>query len=47
MGMTNKQYQGFIRSILALIDKMLQSNPDNDDLKEIRGLLQSMLEDGD
>ena len=47
MGMTNKQYQGFLRSIIALIDKMLESNPNNSELAQIRSLLQSMLEDGD
>ena len=45
MGMTNKQYQGFIRAIVALIDKMLAAMPDNDDLKEVRSLLQTILED--
>ena len=46
MGMTNKQYQGFIRSIIALIDEMLKNKPNDPELSKIRELLQTMLEDG-
>ncbi len=46
MAMTNKQYQGFIRSIVTLINKMPETNPDNTELREILSLLQSILEDG-
>ena len=45
MGMTNKQFQGFIRSLLALIKNALKSG-DKADLEEIKNILQDMLEDG-
>lgn len=45
MGMTNKQFQGVIRLILGWIDRALQTTPDNQDLKELRDILQNMLED--
>ncbi|MDE7331491.1 MAG: hypothetical protein K2O16_04520, partial [Lachnospiraceae bacterium] len=46
MGMTNKQFQGFIRLALELIDKALTKSPDNDDLQKLKDIFQSMLEDG-
>lgn len=45
MGMTNKQFQGFIRLALNIINKALEKNPDNSDLKELQDIFQSMLED--
>lgn len=45
MGMTNKQFQGFIRLALELLEKALQKSPDNEDLKKVRDIFQSMLED--
>lgn len=45
MGMTNKQFQGFIRLILSLITKALVEAPDSENLKELQDILQSMLED--
>ena len=45
MGMTNKQFQGFIRLALGWIDKALQESPDNESLKALRDIFQSMLED--
>lgn len=45
MGMTNKQFQGFIRLALGWIDKALKETPDNESLKELRDIFQSMLED--
>lgn len=45
MGMTNKQFQGFIRLVLGWIKKALEENPDNTSLKELNEILQSMLED--
>jgi hypothetical protein len=45
MGMTNKQFQGFIRLILELVEKALQKNGDNSDLIKLKDILQSMLED--
>lgn len=38
MGMTNKQFQGFIR---------LSLSSDNEKLLELKSIFQSMLEDGD
>ena len=40
MGMTSRQYQGFLRTIVSLIDRMLEKNPGNMELKEIRPLLE-------
>lgn len=45
MGMTNKQFQGFIRLALELIDKALTKSADNEDLKKLKDIFQSMLED--
>lgn len=46
MGMTNKQFQGFIRLSLELLEKAVQKSPDNEDLRKVRDIFQSMLEDG-
>ena len=46
MDMTNKQFQGFIRLALELLEKALQKSPDNEDLRKVRDIFQSMLEDG-
>ncbi|MCI8391243.1 MAG: hypothetical protein HFI35_11325 [Roseburia sp.] len=45
MGMTNKQFQGFLRLALELLERALQKSPDNEDLKKVRDIFQSMLED--
>ncbi len=45
MGMTNKQFQGFIRLALELIDKALYKSPDNEELQKLKDIFQSMLED--
>ena len=45
MGMTNKQFQGVIRLILSLVNKALKEAPDSENLKELKDILQSMLED--
>ena len=45
MGMSNKQFQGFIRLILGWIKKALNENPENKSLIELSEILQSMLED--
>lgn len=47
MGITNKQFQGFIRLTLAQIERALQETPDNKELQELKSIFQSMLEDGD
>jgi hypothetical protein len=45
MGMTNKQFQGFIRLALGWLDKALETSPDNQELIALRDIFQSMLED--
>ncbi|MCI9211800.1 MAG: hypothetical protein HFH19_09360 [Ruminococcus sp.] len=47
MGMTNKQFQGFIRLALAQIDRALEETPENKELQELKAIFQLMLEDGD
>lgn len=47
MGMTNKQFQGFIRLTLAQIDRALKETPENKELQELKDIFQNMLEDGD
>lgn len=47
MGMTNKQFQGFLRLALAQIERALNETPDNKELQELKDIFQSMLEDGD
>ena len=46
MGMTNKQFQGFIRLSLELIDQALNKSPDNEELQKLKDIFQLMLEDG-
>ena len=46
MGMTNRQYQGWVRTLIAFINEKLKNEPDNTALKEVLELLQQMLEDG-
>lgn len=43
MGMTNKQFQGFVRLTLAQIERALKESPDKQELKDI---FQLMIEDG-
>lgn len=45
MGMTNKQFQGIIRLILNLVNKALEEAPESENLKELKEILQTMLED--
>ena len=45
MGLTTKQFEGFIRLILAQIERALQESPENEALKNLVDILQSMLED--
>ena len=47
MGMTNKQFQGFVRLTLIQLERALQENPNSKELKELKDVFQSMLEDGD
>ena len=46
MGMTNKQFQGFIRLALELINKAAEKSPDHEELQKLKDIFQSMLEDG-
>ena len=46
MGMTNKQFQGFVRLTLAKIERALNETPDNKELQELKDIYQNMLEDG-
>ncbi len=46
MGITNKQFQGFIRLSIAQIERALEQSPDNEELKKLLSIFQSMLEDG-
>ena len=46
MGMTNKQFQGFIRLSIAQIERALEQSPDNEELKKLLSIFQSMVEDG-
>ena len=45
MGMTNKQFQGFVRLTLSAINKALEESPDNQYLKELKDTFQAMPED--
>lgn len=45
MGMTNKQFQGFIRLALELLERAFQDSPDNENLRKLKDIFQSMLED--
>ena len=47
MGMTNKQFQGFVQLTLAQIERALKETPDNKELQKLKDIFQSMLEDGD
>ncbi len=44
MGMTSKQFQGFIRLALELIDRALSKTPDNEDLQKLNGVGQKKAE---
>lgn len=46
MGMTNKQFQGFVRLTLAQIERAIKESPDNKELQELKDIFQNMLEDG-
>lgn len=45
MGMTNKQFQGFVRLTLAILDKAIEESPDNKNLLTLKDTYQAMLED--
>ncbi len=45
IGMTNKQFQGFIRLALGWLEKALEETPENKSLQALKDIFQSMLED--
>ena len=45
MGMTVKQFNGFVRLVLALLEKALEKSPDNEELKLLVDIFQFMIED--
>ena len=45
MGMTNKQFQGFVRLTILALNKALEESPENQQLKELIATYQAMLED--
>ena len=46
MGMTNRQFQGFVRLTIAQMEETLKESPDNKKLKQLLEIFQAMLEDG-
>lgn len=46
MGMTNRQFQGFIRLTIAQLEEALNASPENEKLKQLLNIFRSMLEDG-
>ena len=46
MGMTNKQFQGFVRLAIAQIERALERTPDNEELQKLLNIFQAMVEDG-
>lgn len=45
MGMTSKQFQGFIRLALGWLERALQESPENQSLIALKDIFQSMSED--
>lgn len=45
MGMTRRQFQGFVRLTLAQIERALEETPDNKELQTLKDIYMSMLED--
>lgn len=46
MGMTNRQFQGFVRLTIAQLEEALKETPDNKKLQQLLIIFQAMLEDG-
>ncbi|MBR1391902.1 MAG: hypothetical protein IJ567_10800 [Lachnospiraceae bacterium] len=46
MGMTNRQFEGFIRALLSIAKQALKVNPDNESIQDLIEVLQATLEDG-
>ena len=45
MGMTNKQFQGFVRLTLSALERALEESPNNQELQELIATFRAMLED--
>ena len=45
MGMTNRQWQGWLRTIISLLNRMIKEDS-SENLKELLNIFQEMLEDG-
>lgn len=45
MGMTNKQFQGLLRFIISYVKRIREDHPDDENIKELYDILQSMIED--
>ena len=47
MGMTDKQFQGFVRLTLDKLKCALRETPDNKNLKELCAIFRDMIEEDD
>ena len=45
MGMTDKEFQGIVRLTIEKMKSALKESPDNQELKELLEIYQSMIED--
>ncbi|SFB26104.1 hypothetical protein SAMN05216249_1161 [Acetitomaculum ruminis DSM 5522] len=45
MGITDKQFQGFIRLISGYIENALKKSTDNEEIQKLQDILNSMIED--
>ncbi len=45
IGMTNKQFQGFVRLTLSALERALEESPNNQELQELIATFRAMLED--
>ncbi|MDE5932556.1 MAG: hypothetical protein K2H40_08755 [Lachnospiraceae bacterium] len=45
IGITNKQFQGFIRLALGWLEKAFEESPDNKNIQALKDIFQSILED--
>ena len=45
MGMTNKQFQGFVRLTLSALERAFEKSSDNQQVKELIEAFQALVED--
>ena len=45
MGLTNRQFQGFVRLTLAQIERALNESPDNKELQELKDIFTKVMAD--